>query len=87
MSGFSDLLRMTFDDPDAFNSKIRTQLDPNLVDQLTAYAASRNVLSSANRPESPGAVYAVSCRRRLARTFQWSEVRGQFQHRTADLYP
>ena len=30
--------------------------------------------SSANRPESPGAVYAVSCRRRLARTFRWSGV-------------
>jgi hypothetical protein len=43
MSEFSDLLRMILDDPDAFNSKIRTQLDPNLVDQLTAYAASRNV--------------------------------------------
>ena len=43
MSGFSDLLRMILHDPDAFNSKIRTQLDPNLVDQLTAYAASRNV--------------------------------------------
>jgi len=43
MSGFSDLLRMILDDPEAFNSKIRTQLDPNLVDQLTAYAASRNV--------------------------------------------
>jgi hypothetical protein len=46
MSGFSDLfleLRMTLDDPEAFNSKISTQLDPNLVDQLTAYAASRNV--------------------------------------------
>jgi len=43
MSGFSDLLRMILDDPDAFDSKIRTQLDPNLVDQLTAYAASRNV--------------------------------------------
>ena len=34
---------MILDDPAAFNSKIRTQLDPNLVDQLTAYAASRNV--------------------------------------------
>ena len=34
---------MILDDPDAFDSKIRTQLDPNLVDQLTAYAASRNV--------------------------------------------
>ena len=43
MSEFSDLLRMILDDPDAFDSKIRTQLDPNLVDQLTAYAASRNV--------------------------------------------
>jgi hypothetical protein len=43
MSGFSDLLRMILDDPDAFDSKIRTQLDPNLVDQLTAYAASRNM--------------------------------------------
>jgi hypothetical protein len=43
MSEFSDLLRMILDNPDAFNSKIRTQLDPNLVDQLTAYAASRNV--------------------------------------------
>ena len=43
MSGFSDLLRMILDDPDAFNCKIRTQLDPNLVDQLTAYAASRNM--------------------------------------------
>jgi hypothetical protein len=43
MFGFSDLLRMILDDPDAFNSKISTQLDPNLVDQLTAYAASRNV--------------------------------------------
>ena len=46
MSGFSDLfleLRMTLDDPEAFNSKISSQLDPNLVDQLTAYAASRNV--------------------------------------------
>jgi hypothetical protein len=35
MFGFSDLLRMILDDPDAFNSKISTQLDPNLVDQLT----------------------------------------------------
>ncbi|HEY8005715.1 MAG TPA: hypothetical protein VIE66_02665 [Methylocella sp.] len=43
MSGFSDLLRMILDDPDAFDCKIRTQLDPNLVDQLTAYAASRNM--------------------------------------------
>ena len=43
MSEFSDLLRMILDDPDAFDSKIRTQLDPNLVDQLTAYAASQNV--------------------------------------------
>ena len=43
MSEFSDLLRMILDDPDAFDSKIRTQLNPNLVDQLTAYAASRNV--------------------------------------------
>jgi hypothetical protein len=43
MSEFSDLLRMILDDPDDFNSKISTQLDPNLVDQLTAYAASRNV--------------------------------------------
>jgi hypothetical protein len=43
MSGFSDLLRMILDDPDAFNSKIRTHLDPNLVDQLAAYAASRNL--------------------------------------------
>ena len=34
---------MTLDDPEAFNSNISTQLDPNLVDQLTAYAASRNV--------------------------------------------
>jgi hypothetical protein len=42
MSGFSDLLRMILDDPDAF-SNITRQLDPNLVDQLTAYAASRNV--------------------------------------------
>ena len=39
MSEFSDLLRMILDDPDAFDSKIRMQLDPNLVDQLTAYAA------------------------------------------------
>ena len=43
MSGFSDFLRMILEDPDAFNSKISAQLDPNLVDQLTAYAASRNV--------------------------------------------
>jgi hypothetical protein len=46
MSGFSDLfleLKMILDDPEAFNPKINTQLDPNLVDQLTAYAASRNV--------------------------------------------
>src|ERR1700730_23070 len=34
---------MILDDPEAFNSNISTQLDPNLVDQLTAYAASRNV--------------------------------------------
>jgi hypothetical protein len=39
----SATLRMTLDDPEAFNSKISSQLDPNLVDQLTAYAASRNV--------------------------------------------
>jgi hypothetical protein len=46
MSGFSDLfleLKMILDDREAFNPKISTQLDPNLVDQLTAYAASRNV--------------------------------------------
>jgi hypothetical protein len=42
MSEFSVLLRMILD-PDAFNSKISTQLDPNLVDQFTAYAASRKV--------------------------------------------
>jgi len=40
MSGFSGLLRMILEEPDAFNSKISAQLDPNLVDQLTAYAAS-----------------------------------------------
>jgi hypothetical protein len=43
MSEFSNLLRMILDNPDTFRSKITTQLDPNLVDQLTAYAASRNV--------------------------------------------
>jgi hypothetical protein len=58
MSGFSDLfleLRMTLDDPEAFNSKISLQLDPNLVDQLTAYAASRNV------PLSQTVLKAWSC--------------------------
>ena len=79
MFGFSDLLRMILDDPDAFNSKISTQLYPNLVDQLTAYLRRlAKCASPANRPESPGAVYAVSCRRRLARTFQWSGVEGNF---------
>ena len=42
MSEFSDLLRMILDDPDAFDSKIRTQLNPNLVDQLILLCHKRN---------------------------------------------
>jgi len=45
MSEFSDLyleLRMILDDPESFDVKISSQLDPNLVDKLSAYAAARN---------------------------------------------
>ena len=87
MSGFSDLLRMILDDPDAFDSKIRTQLDPNLVDQLTAYAASRNV------PLPQTVLKALELFMLSAAEDAWRELssgvefRGQFQRRTADLYP
>ena len=46
MSGFSGLileLNSIIDDSDAFHSRISAQLDPNLVDQLSAFAAARNV--------------------------------------------
>lgn len=46
MSEFSDLfmeMRTILDDPDAYYSQISPQLDPNLVDKLHAYAASRNI--------------------------------------------
>ncbi len=46
MSEFSDLfleLRTILDDPDGYYSQISPQLDPNLVDKLHAYAASRNI--------------------------------------------
>jgi hypothetical protein len=48
---------------------------------------SRATLAPKHQSFPLGAVHAVSCRRRLARTFQWSGVRGQFQRRTTDLYP
>ncbi len=46
MSEFSDLfleLRTILDDPDAYYEQISSELDPDLVDQLRAYAASHNV--------------------------------------------
>src|SRR5208337_3739389 len=46
MSEFSDLfleLRTILDDPDAYYEQISAQLDPDLVDQLRAYAAAHNI--------------------------------------------
>ena len=46
MSEFSDLfleLRTILDDPDAYYEEISSELDPDLIDQLRAYAASHNV--------------------------------------------
>ncbi len=46
MHEFSDLfleLRSILDDPEAYYARISSELDPNLVDELSAYAASRNV--------------------------------------------
>jgi hypothetical protein len=46
MSEFSDLfleLRTILDDPDAYYEQISAQIDPDLVDQLRAYAASHNI--------------------------------------------
>ncbi len=46
MSEFSDLfleLRTILDDPDAYYEQISSELDPDRVDQLRAYAASHNV--------------------------------------------
>lgn len=46
MSEFSELfleLRTILDDPEAYYEQIGEQLDPELVDQLRAYAASHNI--------------------------------------------
>lgn len=46
MTEFSDLfleLRTILDDPDTYYLQVSSQLDPNLVDELRAYAAARNV--------------------------------------------
>jgi hypothetical protein len=46
MSEFSDLfleLRTILDDPEAYYEQISSQLDPDLVDQLRAYAAAHNI--------------------------------------------
>ncbi|SRR6266568_5853868 len=46
MSEFSDLfleLRTILDDPDAYYLQVSSELDPNLVDELRAYAAARHV--------------------------------------------
>ena len=36
-------LRLGLDDPDAFHAQMSTQLDPNLIDELSAFAASRDM--------------------------------------------
>jgi hypothetical protein len=46
MPDFSDLLvelRAGLDDPDAFRMHMRTEIDPDLVDRLSAFSASRGM--------------------------------------------